>query len=61
MAGVHGLQHVKRFFATHLAQNNAVGPHAQCVDHEFALPDCALPFEVRWAALQTRNVLLLNL
>ena len=36
VAGVHGLEHVQRLAAAHLADDDAVGPHAQGVDHELA-------------------------
>jgi hypothetical protein len=61
VAGVHGLQHVQRLFAAHLAQDDAVGPHAQRVDHQLALADGALAFEVGRPALQAGHVLLLDL
>ena len=54
VAGVHGLQHVQRLFAAHLAQDDAVGTHAQGVDHQLALADGALAFQVGRAALQPR-------
>jgi hypothetical protein len=31
VAGVHRLQHVEGFLAAALAEDDAVGPHAQCV------------------------------
>ena len=34
VAGVHRLQHVERLGAAHLADDDAVGAHAQRVDHE---------------------------
>ena len=34
VAGVHRLQHVERFFAADLADDDAVGPHTQRVDHQ---------------------------
>ena len=35
--GVHGLQHVEHFAATHLAHDDAVGPHAQAVAQQLTL------------------------
>ena len=37
VAGVHRLQHVERLGAAHLADDDAIGPHAQRVDHQVAL------------------------
>ena len=61
VAGVHGLQHVQRLLAAHLAEDDAVGTHTQGVDDQLALPDGALAFDVGRAALQARHVLLLDL
>src|SRR6266702_227179 len=61
MPGVHCLQHVERLFSANLAQDDAVGAHAQRVDHEFALADSALPFEVGRTALEPGDMLLLDL
>ena len=44
MAGVHRLQHVKCFSAANLANDDAVGPHAKGIAHQFALRDLAGPF-----------------
>ena len=46
MAGVHGLQHVERFLAAHLADNDAIRPHAQGVDHQVTQGDLALALQV---------------
>ena len=43
MARVHRLQHVECLDAAHLAEDDAVGPHAQRVAHEIALRDRAAP------------------
>src|SRR6185437_7325198 len=61
VAGVHGLQHVERFFGTDLADDDAVGAHAKGVDDKFALFDSAATFDVDWAALESHNVMLLEL
>ena len=37
MTGIHRLQHVDRFVATHLAENDAIGTHTKSVDDEVAL------------------------
>ena len=39
VARVHGLQHVQHLVAAHLADDDAVGPHAQRVAHQVALRD----------------------
>ena len=36
VAGVHGLQHVQRFAAAALADDDAFGPHTQGVAHQVA-------------------------
>ena len=59
--GVHGLQHIQRLFAADLAEDDAVGPHAQRVDDELPLPNGALAFQVGRPALQAGDVLLLDL
>ena len=61
VAGVHGLQHVEGFFATALAEDNAFGPHAQCVLDEFTLTDFALAFDVRRPRLHAGDMGLLQL
>ena len=58
VAGVHGLQHVERLFAADLADDDAVGPHTQGVDHEIALADRALAFDVRRPRLEAHHVAL---
>ena len=61
VTGVHGLQHVERFGAAHLADDDAVGPHAQAVAHQVALRDPALALDVRRARLEPHDVRLLQL
>ena len=61
VAGVHGLQHVQRFLAAHLADHDAVRPHTQAVDQQFPLPHRAVAFEVGRAGFQPRHVRLLQL
>ena len=60
VAGVHGLQHVERFGAAHLADDDAVGPHAQRVDHQVARRDPAAPFDVGRPRLHADHVLLIE-
>ena len=61
MAGVHRLQHVERFLAADLADDDAVGAHTQGVDQQLALPDGALAFDVRRPRLEAHHVLLVQL
>ena len=46
MPGVHRLQHVEGLCAADLADDDAVGAHAQRVAHELALPDLTNSFDV---------------
>ena len=61
MARVHRLQHVECLGAAHLAQDDAVGPHAQRVAHQRALRDFALVLDIRWARFQAHDVRLAQL
>ena len=61
VAGVHGLEHVERLAAAALADDDAVGPHAQGVAHQLADGDGALALDVRRARLERDHVLLAEL
>ncbi len=61
MAGVHGLEHVERFARPDLADDDAVGPHAQGVAHQLADGDGALALDVGRACLERDHVLLAEL
>ena len=61
MAGVHGLQHVEGLLAAALAEDDAVGPHAQRVLDEIALADFAVALDVGRARFHARDVRLLQL
>ena len=61
MARVHGLQHVERFFAADLADDDAVGAHTQRVDDELPLADRALAFDVGRTRFEPHDVRLLQL
>ena len=61
VARVHGLQHVEGFFATHLANHDAVGTHTQTVDDQLPLANRALAFDVGRTRFQTDDVFLLEL
>ena len=58
VAGVHGLQHVERFFAADLADDDAVGAHTQGVDDQLPLPHRALAFDVGRPRLEPDDVAL---
>ncbi len=55
VAGVHGLQHVEGFLAAALAEDDAVGPHAQRVLDQLALADFALALDVGRARFHARR------
>ena len=61
VTGIHGLQHVERFFAADLADDDAVRPHTQAVDQQFALPHRAVAFEVGGPGFEARHMRLLQL
>jgi hypothetical protein len=56
MAGVHRLQHVERLAAAHLADDDAVGPHAQRVAHEVTDRDLSLALHVGRSSLERDHV-----
>ena len=61
MAGVHRLQHVERFLAAALADDDAVRPHTQRVLQQIAHRDLAGAFEVGGAGLEPHDMRLLQL
>ena len=61
VAGVHGLKHVERFGAARLAHDDAVGAHAEGVDHQVALRDGAGALDIGGAGFQADHVVLLQL
>ncbi len=61
MAGAHGLEHVEGFLATHLADDDAIGPHAQRVLDQLALADLAVALDVGRTRLEAPDVWLLQL
>ena len=61
VAGVHRLEHVERGGVADLADDDAVGPHAQGVLHQVADVDRALALDVRRAGLQPQHVVLVQL
>ena len=61
VAGVHGLEHVEGLAGTALADDDAVGPHAQAVLDEVADGDLAATLDVGRAGLQREDVVLVEL
>ncbi len=61
VAGVHGLDHVERFRAATLADDDPVGPHTKGVFDEVGRGDRASAFDVRRAGFQPDDVILLEL
>ena len=61
VTGVHRLEHVERLGAADLADDDAVGSHAQRVAHEVADRDLAATLDVRRAGLEREHVLLAEL
>ena len=56
VAGVHGLQHVEGRRVADLADDDAVGPHAQGVADQVADRDLSLALDVRGPRLQAQDV-----
>jgi hypothetical protein len=61
MPGIHRLEHVKGLFAATLADDDAVGPHAQRVFHEFPLANLASALRIGRSRLQPTHMGLLQL
>ncbi len=61
MAGVHRLQHVERFGAANLADDDPVRTHPQRVAHERALIDLPAPLDIRRPRFERDDVVLLQL
>ena len=57
VAGVHRLDHVEGLAAPYLADDDAVGPHAEGVAHQGANGDGAEAVGVRRARLEAHDVL----
>src|SRR5581483_7703518 len=58
VARIHGLQHVEGLLAAHFANDDSVGAHAEAIDQQLPLPNCALTLDIRGARFQTDDVLL---
>src|SRR5690242_10115038 len=56
MAGVHGLEHVKGFVASNLADDDAIWAHPKGVAQEFALGNCTDTLDVRRARFQLHDM-----
>ena len=61
VAGIHGLEHVERFFAANFADDDSVGPHTQAVDDQLTGLNRSFAVGIRRAALQSNYVTLLQL
>src|SRR5260370_31860181 len=61
VTGVHSLKHIDSLATADLANNNAVGAHAQRVADQIALRDLTAAFDVVRTSLQTHHVRLLHL
>ena len=61
VAGVHGLQHVDRFAAAYLADDDAVGTHTQRVANEISLRNFTTAFDIWRPGFQSDDVWLLQL
>ena len=61
VAGVHRLEHVERFAAAALADDDAVRPHAQRVADEVADRDSPVAFDVGGRDSSAHDVILLSL
>src|SRR5690242_6654417 len=60
MARVHRLEHVERFGATYLADDDPVGPHAQRVAYERADRDLILAGEILGPRLEPQDMFLVE-
>ncbi|MNV51303.1 hypothetical protein D3C71_1433480 [compost metagenome] len=60
MPGVHGRQHVKSFGPPALADDNAVGPHAQRIAHQLADIDMPSALLVGGPRLQCHQVIMVQ-
>src|ERR1035437_4558150 len=58
VTGVHGLEHVKGFFATDFTDDDAVGAHTETVDKQLPLLDGALTFNIGRPGFKADDVLL---
>ena len=61
VTGIHRLQHVEGLFAAALADNDAVGPHAQCILYEVALAYFSFSLDVGRSGFEPSDVQLLQL
>ena len=61
VAGVHRLQHVERFAAAHLADDDTIRAHTQRVSHQIANGDLPRSLQVRGSCFQREHMRLLQL
>src|SRR5438045_5752378 len=60
VASIHRLQHIERFFDTHLTNDDTIRPHTQTVDEELPLLNGTCSFHVGRATLHAHHVALLH-
>ena len=60
MTGVHGLQQVQHFAATHFTDDDAVGAHAQAVAQQIANADVAAAIKTAGAAFQSYHMVVVE-
>ena len=61
MTGIHGLQHIKRFFAPALAKDDSIRTHAERVSDQLTLTNFAFALDVRRSSFQSNDMRLLEL
>src|SRR5262245_19314245 len=59
--GGHRLQHVESFLAAHLADDDPVRSHSECILDELALANFAAPLDIWRTCLKSPNMRLLQL
>ena len=61
MAGIHGLEHVERFFTANLTDDDAIRAHTQRVHQQLALANGAFAFHVGRSGFEPDHVFLTKL
>jgi hypothetical protein len=61
MAGVHGLEHVERFPAAALANDDSIRPHPKGVLEQVAHSDLTFPLDIGRTRFEPYDVFLLEL
>ena len=60
VTGIHSLEHIECFGAAGFADDESIGPHAECISGEVAAGDGALSFDVWRSGFHANNVRLLE-